>query len=159
MNAEALSDTEREFHRKTARDCFNHAWDYLDKKDRSAGDEKEMLHLAHASRFHWGLVGSPRNQAVGDWQISRVYAALNQPSLSLQFARSSIETCEKNDLQEVLATAFEAIARAYAVAGEYASAKSYIEKAREQLSKLSLDDEDRETYHGQIRETEALIHQ
>ncbi len=159
MNTMALSETEREFNRKTARDCFNHTWDFLDKKDRSAGDEEEMLHLVHASRFHWGLVGSPRNRAVGDWQVSRVYAALNQPSLSLRFARSSLEICQKNDLQEVLATAFEAIARAYAVAGDYSSAKSYIEKAREQLSKLSLDDEDRETYLGQIRETEALIHQ
>lgn len=116
-----------------------------------------MLHLAHASRFHWGLVGTPRNRAVGDWQISRVYAALNQPGLSLQFARSSLEISQKNDLQEVLATAFEAIARAYAVAGDYPSAESYIKQAREQLSKLSLDEEDRETYLGQIRETEALI--
>lgn len=159
MNAVVTSETEREFHRKTARDCFNRTWDYLDKKDRSTADEKEILHLAHASRFHWALVGSPRNQAVGDWQISRVYAALNQHSLSLQFAKSSLETCQKNDLQEVLATAFEAMARAYAVAKDYSSAKSYIEKAREQLSKLTLDDEDRETYLGQIRETEALIHQ
>ncbi len=118
-----------------------------------------MLHLAHASRFHWGLVGSPRNRAVGDWQISRIYAALNQPGLSLKFAKSSLEICQKNDLQEVLATAFEAIARAYAVARDYSSARSYIEKAREQLSKVSLEEEDRETYMGQIRETEALIHQ
>ncbi len=157
MNTVVVSETEREFHRKTARDCFNHTWDYLDKKDRGAADEREMLHLAHASRFHWGLVGSARNQAVGDWQISRVYAALNQSSLSLQFAKSSLEICQKNDLQEVLATAFEAIARAYAVAGDHPSAKSYIKQALEQLSKLPLDDEDRETYLGQIRETEALI--
>ncbi len=159
MNTQALSDTEREFHRKTARDCFNHAWDYLDKKERSPQDEKQMLHLAHASRFHWGLVGSPRNRAVGDWQISRIYAALNEPSLSLRFAKSSLEACQKDDLKEVLATAYEAMARAYAVAGDYSSAKSYIGKAREQLSKLTLDDEDRGTYLGQIRETEALIHQ
>ena len=159
MNTVVISETEREFHRKTARDCFNHAWDYLDRKERSPLDEEQMLHLAHASRFHWGLVGSPRNRAVGDWQISRIYAALNQPGLSLQFAKSSLEICQKNDLQEVLATAFEAIARAYAVARDYSSARSYIEKAREQLSRVSLEEEDRETYLGQIRETEALTHQ
>ena len=159
MNAVVISETEREFHRKTARDCFNYAWDYLDRKERSPLDEEQMLHLAHASRFHWGLVGSPRNRAVGDWQISRIYAALNQPGLSLQFAKSSLEICQKNDLQEVLATAFEAIARAYAVARDYSSARSYIEKSREQLSRVSLEDEDRETYLGQIRETEALTHQ
>lgn len=159
MSTLTVSEAEGEFHRKTARDCFNNAWDYLDKKERSPDEERKMLYLAHTSRFHWGLVGTPRNQAVGDWQISRIYAALNQPTLSLQFARSSLEICQKNDLQEVLATAFEAVARAYAVARDYPSAKSYIEKARDQLSKVSLDDEDKETYLGQIRETEALIHQ
>ena len=157
MKAPTISDAEQEFHRKTASGCFNHAWEYLEKKDRSGGDEEEMLHLAHASRFHWGLVGNARNRAVGDWQISRVYAALNQPGLSLQFAKSSLEICRKNDLQEVMGSAFEAIARAYAVAGDYSPARNYIEKAREQVSKLSLDDEDRETYMGQIRETEALM--
>ncbi len=152
-----MSEGERRFHRKTAAQCFNKTWDYLEKKRRNAGDDAVMLHLAHASRYHWNLVGSPRNQAVGDWQISRVYAALGHPSLSIQFARSSLEVAKKNNLSEVLGTAYEAIARAHAVANNYKAARSYLSKAKKQLSSLSIDDEDRQIYAGQIRETEKMI--
>ncbi len=153
-----MSESERRFHRKTAAQCFNKTWDYLEQRSRKADDNAMMLHLAHASRYHWSLVGTPRNRAVGDWQTSRVYAALNQPSLSLQFAKSSLEICKKNKLSEVLATAYEAVARAHAVAKNYRSARSYLSKARKQLGSLNIDDEDRKIYLGQIRETEKMIH-
>ncbi len=151
------SESERKFHRKTAAYCFNETWDYLEKKHRNADDNEMMLHFAHASRYHWSLIGTPRNLAVGDWQISRVYAALNHPSLSLQFAKSSLEIARKNNLSEVLATAYEAVARAHAVAKNYTATERYLAKARKQLGSLSLDDEDREIYLDQIRETEKMI--
>lgn len=152
-----LSKSEREFHRKTAVRCFNETWDYLDKKERTEQDAQKMLQLAHASRYHWGLVGTPRNKAVGDWQISRVYAALEQPRLSLIFAKSSLEICKKEKLSEVLATAYEAVARAYAVAEDYASARKYLKLARDKLNTLDLKAEDRKVYVGQFDETEGLI--
>ena len=61
------SREEREFHRRSGANCFNRAWDLLEKKDRSGEENLQMLHLAHASRYHWGLVGTPTNRAVGDW--------------------------------------------------------------------------------------------
>jgi tetratricopeptide (TPR) repeat protein len=152
-----MTESERRFHRKTAAQCFNKTWDYLEKKRRNADDDAMMLHLAHTSRYHWSLVGVPRNQAVGDWQISRVYAAVGQPSLSLQYAKSSLAICKKNRLSEVLANAYEAVARAYAVAKNYRTARSYLSKARKQLGSLNIDDEDRKFYLGQIRETEKMI--
>jgi len=152
-----MSESETEFHRKMARQCFNEAWDYLDKKDRDDGEGRTMLNLAHASRYHWSFVGTPANVAVGDWQISRIYAALNQPELALQFAKSCLESCEKNHLSDVLHTAYEAIARAYVVSKDFERAKDYLERAREQLAKLRLDEEDRKIYSDQIRETEQMI--
>lgn len=152
-----MSNSERVFHRKTAAHCFNRAWDYLEMKDRDPLDEQQMLHLAHASRFHWTLVGTPRNKAVGDWQISRVYAALNLPQLALQFAKSSLSLCEQHDLEEILCTAHEAMARAYATASDYPSAKNHIKKAHELLNASKVDADDREIFQGQIRETEEMI--
>ncbi len=148
---------EGEFHRKTAARTYNETWDFMERKDKNADDERQMLHLAHASRFHWSLVGSPRNLAAGDWQISRVYAALGEPDLALTFARSSLEICRKENLQDVLHTAYEAMARAYAVAKDYRSARTYVDKAREQLDASGADDEDMKIYLDQIRETERLI--
>lgn len=153
-----MSESEVEFHRKTAKKCFNEAWDYLDKKRRDANDEQQMLHLGHASRYHWTFVGTPGNLAVSDWQISRIYAALNQPSLALQFAMSCLEACEKHDLSDTIHTAYEGMARAHAIGKDYKSARESIAKAREHLSRLTgLDEDDRKIYLEQIRETEAMI--
>lgn len=152
-----ISNVERQFHRKTAARCFNETWDYLERKGRDSEDDRQMLHLAHASRFHWGLVGSPRNLAVGDWQISRVYASLNQPELALKFAKASLDACKRNNLIELMHTANEAMARAYAVAKDYSNAQRYLVKAIEQLRGLKLSYEDRRLYQNQIRETGRLI--
>jgi hypothetical protein len=152
-----LSKSEREFHRRVAARCFNQTWDYLENRARTKRDDQVMLHLAHSSRYHWSLVGTPRNIAVGDWQISRVYAALRQPNLSLLFAKSSLEICKRKGLSEVLATAYEAVARAYAVAKDYTAASRYLRLARNQLKTLNMGVEDRNVYLSQIDETEKLI--
>jgi hypothetical protein len=145
-----------DFHRKTAVACFNKAWDFLDKKDRSREEDLQMLLEAHTSRYHWGYIGNAHNFAIGDWQISRVYAALKQPSLALLFARSSLDTCEKNGLKDLFLSAYEGIARAHATANDTGEARRYLEMARKQL-KLVQDEEDRKIYSQQIEETEALI--
>jgi len=145
------------FHREMARKCFNETWDYLDKETRSSADEERMLHLAHAGRFHWGFVGTDSNLAVGDWQVSRVYAALKNPSLALQFAKASLDRMQAKNLTDILCTGYEAMARAYAVGKDSASAREYAKRAREQLAKTKLDQEDRKIYLDQIQETERLI--
>ena len=152
-----MPKSEREFHRKAAVRCFNETWDYLEKKARTEEDNQKMLLLAHASRYHWSLVGTPRNEAVGDWQISRVYAALRQPHLSILFTKSSLETCKREGLSEELANAYEGAARGYATAEDYASAKKYLKSARNQLETLNLKPHDRKVYLDQIEETDKLI--
>lgn len=152
-----MSKREREFHRRAAASSFNRAWDYLDKKNRAPEDDLQMLHLVHASRYHWGLVGKAVNLAVGEWQISRVYAALGQPELALRFARSSLSICRENGLGETLPSAYEAIARAYAVAKKPRQANDYLVRARRKLDGLALGPEDRRVYLAQIEDTRRLI--
>jgi len=146
-----------EFHRETAKKCFNAVWDYLEKPKRNANDEQVMLNLAHAGQYHWSFVGTERNLAISDWQVSRVYAALNEPRLALQFARSALDRMEKNNLTDILSTGYEAMARAHAVGKEFEAAREYIKRAREQLKKSKLDDEDRKIYLGQIEDTAQLM--
>jgi len=146
-----------EFHRETAKKCFNETWDYLEKKDRTADDDRLMLHLAHTASYHRSFVGTERNFAIGDWQISRVYASINEPRLALNFAKSALERMEKYGLTDILCTGYEAMARAYTVAKEPKTARDYVNRAREQLAKSNLDEEDRKIYSDQIQETEQLI--
>ena len=149
------ASTNADFQRKFAVACFNKTWDLLDKKERSRGEDLQMLLEAHTSRYHWGQIGNPRNFAVGDWQISRVYASLKQPDLALLFARCCLDTCEENGLKDLLASAHEGMARAYAAGNNMKEAKRYLQSARKQLELVT--DADRKIYGQQIDETEALI--
>ena len=77
-----------------------------------------------------------------NWRLAdfSVYAALNQPDLALSFAKTALEVSQKNNLSERLISAYEGMARAYAVAKRYPSAREFVNKAREQLRVSSLDD-------------------
>jgi tetratricopeptide (TPR) repeat protein len=153
----AMLKAERDFHRKSAAAAFNKTWDYLEQKHRSSEDDAEMLQLAHASRYHWGLVGTPLNQAVGDWQISRVYASLGQADLALRYAERCLSACRKKGLGEIVPSAYEAVARAYAVAKDSKRANEYLAKAKVLLDRIPLDKEDRGIYLQQIEDTQRMI--
>ena len=50
----------------------------------------ELLGLAFASRYHWGLAGGPKEQAIADWMASRCLAAIGEGSLAVRFADSAL---------------------------------------------------------------------
>lgn len=117
--------------RQLAVDLFNHCWTLLARDRRSRDEDDEMLHAAHASRFHWGRVGGPENRARGEWQCSRVYCVLGRAEPALHHARRCLELCEEHGLTDWdLAFAYEALARAHRVAGDDAEAERFRELAR-----------------------------
>ena len=125
-------DAAQEWHRKFAVNCFNLVWSLLDKKDRTKEEDDKMAHAAHASRFHWGEIGTAVEFERGEWQISRVYSVLRKPQSTLYHAERCLEICKKNSIGDFdVAFAYEAMARAYAVAGEKAECKKYVDLAKE----------------------------
>ena len=129
--------------RQLAATIFNHVWDLLVKADRTAGDDDEMLHGAHASRYHWGAAGEPVHWARGEWQCSRVYAVLGRFEPALHHARRCLELATQHDLGPFdLGAAHEAIARAYLIAGDAAKTAGHVALARAEASKVA-DAEDR----------------
>ena len=128
--------SEQQYHKKFAIDLFNYTWSLLDKPDRTPEDDDQMVHAAHASRFHWSKVGTAVHLARGEWQISRVYAVLKRPERCLQI-------CEANSIGDFdLAFAYEALARACAVAGKVKVSQQYVEKAKTASAQIK-DEEDR----------------
>jgi hypothetical protein len=118
--------------RSLAADCFNRAWALLEKPDRSVAEDDELLHCAHASRYHWGEVGTAANRARGEWQCSRVYAVLGRAEPALHHARRCLETVEAfpDEMEEFdLPFAYEALARAHALAGAGAEADEWLARA------------------------------
>ena len=121
----------RKIHEQLAKELFNKTWDYLDMKQRSSEDEVNMIHSAHASRYHWGVVGEPLQFERGEWQISRVYSVMGRHEPALYHAKKCLEICKANQIGDFdMAFAFEAVARAYNLAGDKVNYKKYYEKAK-----------------------------
>jgi hypothetical protein len=141
----------QELHRKFAVDLFNLTWNLLDKKGRSQEEDDKMIHAAHASRFHWGEIGTPLEFERGEWQISRVYSVLKRSEPALYHAKRCLEICKKNNIGDFdIAFAYEALARAYAVAGlkaQYVESLESARKAGQQIKK----DEDKNYFLSELK--------
>ncbi len=129
--ARGTPKVEREWHRRQAAALFNRVWRLLEMKRRTPAQDDEMIHAAHASRYHWGVVGKPVQIAIGDWQVSHVYAVLRRPEPAMYHAKRCLAECRKHGLRDFpLAFAYEALARAAAVAGRSRERDRFLRKAR-----------------------------
>ena len=146
-----------EIHEEFAKQCFNGVWDLLDKVERTKEDEMQMIRMAHASRYHWGEIGTPLQFARGDWQIARVYAMLGFGVMSYKYAKSCLDLCEKHDLGDFdLAFAYEGLARACAVSGDLDKGQGYIYLAESAGNEIAKD-EDREYFFNELKEVAAFL--
>jgi hypothetical protein len=140
----------QEQHRKFAVELFNQTWNLLDKADRTPEEADKMIHAAHASRYHWGEIGTPLEFERGEWQISRVYAVLDHPEAALYHAQRCLDLCQANEIGDFdLAFAYEALARAYAIVGDRAKSGEYVELA-EQAARQIEDEGNREYFEGEL---------
>jgi hypothetical protein len=131
--------------RQLAKDLFNGTWTLMEQQARSRVEDDTMLHMAHASRHHWGQVSEdPAIHARGEWQCSRVYALLGRAEPSLHHAQRVLDLCRENGIGDWdLAFAHEALARARAVGGDLAAARQHTELALAAAKDIT-DDEDRD---------------
>jgi hypothetical protein len=130
--------------RRLAAALFNGTWQLLERPERTRAEDDEMLHMAHASRHHWGAVGTPVNLARGEWQCSRVYAVLDRPEPCLHHAQRVLDLCTEHGMGDFdLAFAYEALARAHAIAGDADRARACTEQALAAAEAIT-EDEDRE---------------
>ncbi|MCW2645209.1 MAG: MerR family transcriptional regulator, thiopeptide resistance regulator [Pseudonocardiales bacterium] len=144
--------------RKLGAALFNATWDLMEKEHRTRDDDDAMLHMAHASRHHWGQVGAQVNFARGEWQCSRVYAVLRRPEPCLHHAQRVLDICQEQGLGGFdLAFAYEALARGHAINGDPDQARAFTEQALAAAEDIAEDDDrellrsDLETIPGQTR--------
>ena len=144
---------EPEKERRLAASFFNETWRLLNMTDRSHDQDAQMIHCAHASRMHWEFVGSPRNRAVGEWQIARVYSVLGLSQSALYHARLCLAITEGAGFTGFLmGCAHGGMARALALTDKQTAAVHY-NKAMEILP--SIDDlEDAEILRSDLAEIE-----
>jgi hypothetical protein len=146
-------------HRAEGVALFNAVWEMLDAPDRTPALDDQMVHAAHASRWHWSQaaeLGGDQQLAVGEWQCSRVYSVLGRGEPAFHHAKACLAICEEGGLGDwVLAAAYEALARASAVAGDSTEARRWLARARTATAAIA-DPEDREVIDGDLASLAAL---
>ncbi|PKN85150.1 MAG: hypothetical protein CVU46_12110 [Chloroflexi bacterium HGW-Chloroflexi-8] len=153
---ETLTEDQK-MHRQIAVKLFNHVWELMDNPNRSLEENDEMIHSAHASRYHWGEIGTPLEFERGEWQISRVYCVLKRAEPALYHARRTLQICLEYEIGDFdLAFAYEAMARASLIAGEIEECKNYLDLAYTASNSIKEEDdqkillEDLESIQSQI---------
>ena len=140
-------DLDRATQRQLGVDLYNSTWTLIEKPDRTPAETDELIHRAHASRWHWARAGEAVNLARGEWLCSRVYATLGRGEPALWHARRCVEINEAipADAREGwdLPAAYEAMARASFAAGDPASGGLWKAKATAALEDIA-DADDRE---------------
>ena len=133
-------------------DYHSQTWELLEKSQRSLDEDERMLDYAHASLAHWRSTGTALRHQRGEWLLGHVYAVLGEGRQALKHAYRCAEILHANqaEMQDFdFAFAYEAVARAHAVAGERPEAERFLQKAREAGEKIQ-DAEDREAFFAQL---------
>jgi hypothetical protein len=125
-------------------DLYNKTWRLMESRE----DDEVMLHMAHASAYHWQQAPEcePKNRARSEWLCSRVYTVLGRAEPALYHAKRCLEICRahpENMEDWDLPFAHEALARAHRVAGNDDEVRDQEQKARE-LGEQLADPKDRE---------------
>ena len=125
----------------------------MEKKNRTREENAEMIRDVHAMSFHWGEAGTPKNFAVSEWQIARVYSLLGMPESALYHAKRSVAYVKAGDrgFEDFhLPSSYEGLARAYAAGGDRTNAMKYKALASRFALKIK-DPEDRKLIIQQIK--------
>ena len=140
-------------HKYFAAQCFNRAWDLMEKSDRTAEDDRMMVALNQASIYHWlnRPDCEPKRLSVGYWQASRIQALLGNAVEALRQAEVCLQY--STGLEPFyLGYAYEALARAARVSRNEQAALGNLALARQQ-AELILRKDDRELL---LKDLEAL---
>jgi hypothetical protein len=131
---------------RSLRSTYFGVWELLEKPQRTPEEDDTMLNAAHASRYHWQQVGTPINLVRGEWQISRVYATLQRAEPALYHAQRCLTICLAHAIGDFdLAFAYEALARASAISGDWERLRHFRQLA-EQAGEAITDDDDKEIF-------------
>jgi len=115
-----------------------------------------MIHTAHTSRYHWGILvankkGEPVNLQRGEWLIAHVYTILEREEPALYHANICLKITKNYKIVDFdLAFAYESMARASALAGNKKDYEKFYKLAEEAGEKIK-DKDDREYFLGELK--------
>lgn len=137
-------------HRALGVELFNTTWELLE----GGAAPDDVVDTAHASAFHWSRAAgaTTANRARSQWLCSHVYAVLGRAEPALHHAERCLELVHSapEEMEEFdLPSAYEALARAQAVAGNSQEARRFLELGRIEAAAI-VDAEEREHMETQL---------
>ena len=141
-------------HKYFAADCFNKAWELIDKEERTADDDEAMIRLNQASMWHWTQREdcTDKNLSIGYWQASRIYAILGQADNALHYGQLALDYSHEAGAF-YRAYGHEALARAQRVAGNAGQVEEQLRAARALVAEID-DPGDREMLESDLKTIE-----
>ncbi len=139
-------------HRYFSADCFNKAWDLIDKAARTPEEDEQMIRLSLASAWHWTQRPdcTAQNLSVGYWQTARIYTLLKQLENARRYGQLCLQAAQQEGVQDfALGYAFEALARLEAAAGNKAQMQAYLLQAHQVIEHMT-DLEDKEQLQADL---------
>jgi hypothetical protein len=120
---------------------YNRCWELLELTTRTPEQDAELIHMAHASRYHWGeIADTPARLWRGEWMCARVYSVLGRAEPALWHARRAVTLVEAGgDAVEDWdrPAVCEGMARASFVAGDPAAGAIWKARAAELAAALA----------------------
>ena len=146
----AITEPDTAYHRTLAIETNHATWDLLGRTDRNEDDAARLVHVVHASAYHWSIAGDITNWARAEYLCSRVYSFLGRAEPALHHASRGAALTAAAGLGDFdLAYVHEAMARALACAGRLDEAR--VERDRAAAVPVA-DDEDRAILEGDLRD-------
>jgi hypothetical protein len=127
-------------HKYFSAECFNRAWDYIDKPVLKSDEGDRMLQLSLASLWHWTQREdcTPTNLSIGYWQVARVYALLRLADQAKHYGQLCLEASKNAGVEPFYeGYAYEALARAELVADNEEGMEKYLIQAHQIASALT----------------------
>ena len=124
--------------------CFNQAWDLIEKEDRTEQEDEQMIRLTLASTWHWTQRPdcTPVNKSLSYWQTSRIYAILGQADNARRYGLLCLSASQADEVPAFyLGYAYEALARAEKAAGNQGKMDEYLGEARHTAGMVKKDDD------------------
>jgi tetratricopeptide (TPR) repeat protein len=133
-------------HRYFAVQCFNQAWELIEKTERTPKEDETMIRLSQASHYHWTQREeySPTNRSIALWQLARIYTVLGRLDQARHYANLCLQASQEKSVDAVfVGYAYEALARVEKLGGDKQQVQRYLSSALEQVEKTE-DEEDRQ---------------
>jgi len=125
-------------HKYFSADCFNKAWDLIEKPNRTDEENEKMVLLNQASIFHWMQRDDCSNQqkSIGYWQASRIHSITKQPEAAKKYGELCLKYSQGLE-PFFLGYAYEALARAEQTAGNSNKMTEYLNLAKAEAEKVT----------------------